>query len=83
MPARSWIRRCSTVPLPGTVYRVTDWQRPFDPPPPSPAINDQTAEDPPAGRWDDPDGVFRTLYCTTLAEAAIGEKLGDFALNLA
>lgn len=35
----------------------------------------------PAGRWDDPDGAFRTLYCATVAEGAIGEKLGDFALN--
>lgn len=78
---RSWVRRCRLVPLPDSVYRVTDWHQPFDPPPPSPAINDQTDEDPPAGRWDDPDGVFRTLYCATLAEGAIGEKLGDFALN--
>jgi hypothetical protein len=81
MPATSWIRRCKIVPLPGSVYRVTDWHRPFDPPPPSPAISDQTPEDPPAGRWDDPDGVFRTLYCATLPEGAIGGKLGDFALN--
>lgn len=81
MSARNWIRRCRLVSPPGAVYRVTDWHRPFDPPPPPPAIDRLVSEAVPAGRWDAPDGSFRTLYCATLAEGAIGEKLGDFALN--
>lgn len=34
-------------------------------------------------RFDDPAGVFRTLYCATDAEGAIGECLGEFAFNAA
>jgi hypothetical protein len=60
---------------------VTDWHEPFDPPPASPAISSEGNEDEPAGRWDDPHGRIRTLYCATTAEGALGEKLGDFALN--
>ncbi len=34
-------------------------------------------------RYDDPDGRFRTLYCATDAEGALGECLGDFAYSAA
>ena len=76
------MRRCRRVPAPDHgFWRVTSWPEPFDPPPPPRPIEDDRAEDDRAGRWDDPDGVFRTLYCASAAEGAIGEKLGDFALN--
>jgi hypothetical protein len=81
MTGRSWIHRCRLVDPPSAFYRVTDWYQPFDPPPPAPPIRVAQHDDVPAGRWDDPSGVFRTLYCATAAEGAIGEKLGDFALN--
>lgn len=73
---------CRRVAAPsGGFYRVTSWHEPFDPPPAPPAIEDEADEREPAGRWDDPDGLFRTLYCATAAEGAIAEKLADFALN--
>lgn len=76
------IRRCRRVPAPKRgFWRVSSWPEPFDPPPPPRPIADHHAEDDLAGRWDDPDGVFRTLYCASTTEGAIGEKLGDFALN--
>jgi hypothetical protein len=34
-----------------------------------------------AGRSDDPDGQFRTLYCTTKPEGALGEKIAAFVFN--
>jgi hypothetical protein len=34
-----------------------------------------------AGRFDDPDGQFLTLYCATSAEGALGEKIAAFAFN--
>jgi hypothetical protein len=64
----------------GGVWRVTDWPEPFEPPPAPPPIRSEV-EDDDAGRWDAPDGSFRTLYCATEAEGAVGEKLGPFALN--
>ena len=45
------------------------------------AVGEVSAADYIAGRWDSPDGTFRTLYCATEAEGALGEKLGDFALK--
>jgi RES domain len=68
---------CQRVSLPkGGLYRATDWH--FPPPPPDPlgASNADSGD-----RWDDPDGVFSTLYCASRAETAVGEKLADFRLN--
>jgi hypothetical protein len=62
-------------------WRVTDWDAPFDPPPPPLPISDPGADEDAAGRYDAPDGSFRTLYCCTEPEGCLGEKLGDFALN--
>jgi hypothetical protein len=72
----------SLVPLPlGGVWRVSDWDDPLDPPaPPAPAWETPPGTDA-ARRWDDPAGEFRTLYCATEAEGALGEKLGSFALR--
>jgi hypothetical protein len=76
------IRNCRRVPPPaGGFWRATSWHEPFDPPPPSRPIGNDDEDDEHAGRWDDPDGMFRTLYAASLPEGAIGEKLGDFALN--
>jgi hypothetical protein len=68
-------------PPPDRFWRVTDWHDPFDPPPPPPPVGAPDAGEDPAGRYDAPDGSFRTLYCCTEPEGALGEKLGDFALN--
>src|SRR4051794_13158705 len=69
------------VPPPDRFWRVTDWHDPFDPRPPPPPIGAPGADADAAGRYDAPDGSFRTLYCCTEPEGALGEKLGDFALN--
>jgi hypothetical protein len=34
-----------------------------------------------SGRFDDPDGQFRTLYCATTPEGALGEKIAPFIFN--
>jgi hypothetical protein len=68
-------------PPPDRFWRVTDWHDPFDPPPPPPPIGAPEADEDAAGRYDAPDGSFRTLYCCTEPDGAIGEKLGDFALD--
>jgi hypothetical protein len=78
------VDQCKLVgPPPRGFFRVTDWHAPFDPPPPPAPLNIAGGEvsDPPSGRWDDPDGKFRTLYCATSDEGAVGEKLADFAPN--
>ncbi len=76
------IRNCRRVPPPADgFWRATSWHEPFDPPPPPRPVGDDDEEDEHAGRWDDAVGVFRTLYCASPPEGAIGEKLGDFALN--
>jgi hypothetical protein len=65
------------------LWRVSDWDEPFDPPPaPRPLDEVDPAHDE-ARRWDDPAGEFRTLYCATEAEGAFGEKLASFAPNTA
>lgn len=69
------------VALPEVLYRVTDWYAGFDPRPPSPAIGAVPPREDESGRWDSPGGTYRTLYCATEVEGAIGEKLGPFALN--
>jgi hypothetical protein len=76
------ISRCRRNPGPvGGFFRVTAWHEPFDPPPPPALVEDDASDDDCAGRWDDPEGKFRTLYCASQAEGAIGEKLADFAQN--
>jgi RES domain len=72
----------SMVRLPPTgVWRLTDWDEPFEPPLPPPPVTESEPENEEARRWDDPDGEFRTLYCATEAEGAFGEKLGYFFPN--
>jgi len=70
------------VPPPaGGFWRVTAWREPFAPAPPPPPIGTPDANEDDAGRFDAADGSFKTLYCASKPEGAIGEKLGDFALN--
>jgi RES domain len=64
-------------------WRVTDWNEPFDPPPPPAPLGTIGGGEDDSGRFDAPDGSFRTLYCATEPEGAIGEKLADFAQNSA
>jgi hypothetical protein len=54
----------------------------MDPPPPPPPLGADPKDDD-GHRFDDPEGTFRTLYCATEAEGAIGECLGDFAYRAA
>src|SRR5262249_22737756 len=76
----------SLVGLPaGGIWRGSDWEGPPHPPPPpgpapDPAWDTKPGSDA-ARRWDDPAGEFKTLYCATQAEGALGEKLGSFALR--
>jgi hypothetical protein len=65
----------------GGLWRVTSWDDPFDPPRSPPPIDEADPEIADAGRWDDPLGKFRTLYCATDAVGAVGEKLAEFGLN--
>jgi hypothetical protein len=84
MAVEIWLSRCRLVGPPALgFFRVSSWHEPFAPPdPPPPLVDSETGEAAEAaGRWDDLDGGFRTLYCATVAEGAIGEKLGDFTLN--
>jgi hypothetical protein len=83
MPPRIAIAQCKLSPPPSRLFRVTDWHEPFSPPdPPTPlGATDHDDEYGPAGRWDDPAGKFRTLYCASQAECAVGEKLAHFTLN--
>ena len=70
-----------TVPPPREgFWRVSPWPRVFDPPPAPPPLGTPPDEDD-GHRYDDPDGKFRTLYCATEPEGAIGECLGDFVFN--
>ena len=72
-----------TVPPPRDgFWRVSSWPQVFDPPQPPAPLGSPPEEDD-GHRYDDPDGQFRTLYCTTEAEGALGECLGDFVLNTA
>lgn len=61
-------------------WRVSSWDDPFDPPPPAPSLHADAREDV-GHRYDDPDGEFRTLYCATEPEGALGEGLADFAYS--
>lgn len=80
MPDRSDYWRSISLPANG-LWRVSRWREPFEPRTPSPPVGEVSAADDTAGRWDSPDGTFRTLYCATEAEGALGEKLGEFALR--
>lgn len=72
-----------TVPSPHDgFWRVSSWPQVFDPPQPPAPLGSPPEEDD-SHRYDDPDGQFRTLYCATEAEGALGECLGDFAFNTA
>jgi hypothetical protein len=62
-------------------WRVTNHHEPFDPPPAPPPIGTAGAEDDEARRYDAPDGSYRTLYCATEPEGALGEKLAHFQPN--
>jgi hypothetical protein len=62
-------------------WRVTDWDEPFDPRPAPPPLDETADAESDAGRWDAPDGSFRTLYCCTDSEGAIGEKIAPFVPN--
>jgi hypothetical protein len=52
----------------------------FDPPPAPPPLDTPPNEDD-GHRYDDPEGKFRTLYCATEPEGALGERLSDFVFN--
>jgi hypothetical protein len=72
-----------TVPPPTRgFWRVSAWTQAFVPPPPPPALGTPPDEDD-GGRYDDPDGKLRTLYCATEPEGALGERLGDFVFSSA
>lgn len=62
------------------VWRVSSWHEPFAPPPPAPPLRGAASDDD-GHRYDDPNGEFRTLYCATDAEGALGECLGDFVFS--
>ena len=64
----------------GGFWRVSSWHDPFEPPPPAPPLGAPPQDDD-GHRFDDPDGIFRTLYCATEAEGALGECLGDFVYS--
>jgi hypothetical protein len=70
------------VPPAGGFWRVSAWPRPFEPPPPSAPLGAPPADDD-GHRYDDPEGIFRTLYCATEPEGAVGECLAEFAFNAA
>jgi hypothetical protein len=73
----------ATVPPPADgFWRVSSWHEPLDPPPPAPPLGTDPKDDD-GHRYDDPDGEWRTLYCATDAEGALGESLGDFKFNSA
>ena len=70
-----------TVPPPRDgFWRVSSWPRVFDPPPAPPPLGTPPDKDD-GHRYDDPEGKFRTLYCATEPEGAVGECLGDFVFN--
>jgi hypothetical protein len=61
------------VEAPSELLRVGRWPNPFQwPPPPTPLSE---SGDDCLSRWDDPDGVFSTLYCATDALGAFIETL--------
>lgn len=82
MPPRLEVYRYKRDPPPARgFWRVTDWPEPFSPKDPPPPVGEIEPEKDDAGRFDDPDGQFRTLYCTTSPEGALGEKIAAFVFN--
>jgi hypothetical protein len=74
------LHRYQLVSAPATgFWRVTDWPDPFSPKDPPPRVGEIEPERDDAGRFDDPDGKFRTVYCAAKPEGALGEKLAAFA----
>jgi hypothetical protein len=61
-------------------WRVSSWRDPFDPPPPAPPLGTDPQDDD-GHRYDDPEGQWKTLYCATTPEGALGECLGDFKFH--
>jgi hypothetical protein len=51
---------------------VSSWHEPFAPPPPAPPLGANPRDDD-GHRFDDSHGRFRTLYCATSADGALGE----------
>ena len=62
-------------------WRVTSWRNPFEPKDPAPPVGEIDAAEDEAGRFDDPDGIHRTLYCSSEAEGALCDKIAAFLLN--
>jgi hypothetical protein len=82
VPAFGFEGYVTVPPPPGGFWRVSGWDMPLDPPEPAPPLGaDLKADD--GHRYDDPDGLFKTLYCATEAEGALGECLGDFVYSAA
>ena len=79
-PAFGFVGYATVPPPPGGFWRVSAWHAPLDPPPPAPPLGTESKDDD-GHRYDDPEGRWRTLYCATDAEGALGECLGDFRLN--
>jgi hypothetical protein len=48
-------------PPPGGFWRVSDRDAPFEPRPAPPSLDETDNPDDDSGRWDAPDGTFRTL----------------------
>ena len=81
-PAIGFAGYVTVAPPTGGYWRVSTWPDVFEPPAPAPPLGTPPEEDD-GHRFDDPAGVFRTLYCTTEPEGALGECLGEFAFNAA
>ncbi len=62
-------------------WRVTSWPEPFEPRDPPAPVGETEPEHDDSGRFDDPDGAFRTLYCASKAEGALGEKIAPFTFD--
>jgi hypothetical protein len=79
-PAFGFSGYATVSPPLGGFWRVSAWHSPLDPPPPAPPLGTEPKDDD-GHRYDDPHGLWRTLYCATDAEGALGECLGDFCPN--
>jgi hypothetical protein len=82
VPAFGFEGYVTVPPPPGGFWRVSGWDMPLDPPEPAPPLGAEPKDDD-GHRYDDPDGLFKTLYCATEAEGALGECLGDFVYSAA
>jgi hypothetical protein len=73
--------RLRLVSPPSGFWRVTDWPDPFSPRDAPPPVGGVEPEFDDAGRFDAPTGEYRTLYCATKPEGALGEKIAAFAFD--